>query len=220
MQTTQTENLFSTYNYEKFNRLQKKEQVSRIYLNPNKPVIIRFDGKDITKDHKNYPLTATNGFTYHAFLSGIHLLEDMPGKKGIVYAGLDEVSIAFTDPMIFWHSFEDSNKDYAMSVLVQRFVKYFYKYYPEVLFGVSMFNVDNTEDIYEYIHIRQMITSTNAITYLAKDFLPKEEYHDLSTDDILKNLTKTSPEAISWMTNNPWFQNGYCKGLGQNKRGL
>lgn len=192
-------------NIDDFQKLQKEEKASRIYFNNNDPVCIRFDGKNITKDHKHYPLTTINGFTHQAFLSAQNVLGT---QSGIIYAGLDEVSVIFTDPAIFWCQFDDRNKDYAMGLLLQTFVKSFYKYYPEVYFGTSMFTV---KDPLFYLHTKQALNSNNSIVYIAKDFLSVDKYHNVPTDDILKNLNRYAPEAVAWMMENPWFQDGYCK---------
>lgn len=163
------------------------EKEYRSFLSDSHPLVIRLDGKNVTKKHKKYPLTNEHGFTWHLYQTGKSLAAN---KNCLIYAGLDEISFLYPDPADFLFEFDDSNTMYCSAIFLQRFCQIFWKIYPNVLFGMSVFQLPRAEDCPDYIAYRKKLVYWAALTWLAKEYLSKENYHLKTEEEVYNVLEK------------------------------
>ncbi len=173
------------YNY-KFKELEKKY---RIYLNKEKPLVIRLDGKNITKNHREINLLTSN-FTQDLHQSVKNCIKTTYNSNATIYSILDETSIAFESGEDFFSCFDDTNQIYASNIFLQDFLSYFWKKpeYQNVKFGISMFSLLNQQAIETYIAERKRLGRIVAIDYYAKEKLERWMYHQQSSANIIKNI--------------------------------
>lgn len=152
------------------------------------PVLIVLDGKNVTKHHDRYPLLKENTFTEVIFTIGKEIVKDL-NLNAHIYAMTDEINFIFTESDEFIKFFKvDGSAEYILSLFLQRFLKRFWSYYPEVFLKASISNVTK-DKIARYIQFRKEICYDNALFYIAKEFLSSKEYYGKSTkevEDLLK----------------------------------
>ena len=163
-------------------KFQALEKSQRLYLQENKPVIIRLDGKDVTKNHKDYPLIPWVPFrkaVFDAAEAVASMYARFTGKQ--VYSAMDEASIIFHDTGPFWKKFDDTNAIYAVAIILQQFLAEYKRHNGpgDTMFGISIFNVSR-KDIEEYIALRKQLAFNTAAVYLAKEMGRKDLYHRIS----------------------------------------
>lgn len=177
------------------------EQAQRFHLSDHSPIVIRLDGKDVTKNHKKYPLMRKNGFTESIMNAAKEITKDC---NCIYFAMLDEVNIIFHDPVQFIEREADDDQMYGAVMFLQCFLDKVKCAYPEVRFNISVFNIKaGTEQ--KYITYRREFCKVASIVYVAKEYLEKEEYSHRDVRAVLQVLReKHLPNPID----NPelhWF---------------
>ena len=169
-------------------KLAEQEKRQRIYLDEELPLVIRLDGKNITKDHARMNLIYS-GFTKYLFDS-CRALAAQKEYSCEIYSVMDEASIVFQEGRDFFKDFDDTNQIYASNIFLQCFLSFFWQKeeYSDVQFGVSLFSLRGKEDTKLYIVERQRIGKIVAIDYYAKDRLPRNYYHQKSSEEIINNI--------------------------------
>lgn len=182
------------------------EAEQRIYLSDQDPLVIRLDGKNVTKDKAHYDLTEPEGFT-KAILRAAKaatlvfvppMAAEMRHGIGIVrnrgvllFAMMDEVSIVFRTPCFFFRNFDDTNQIYDIGIFLQEFLSALHQdgRFLDTRFGISGFNIP-AQKCREYIRWRRGLCKEAAVMYAAKrSSLPKEMYAGKSSGEILKALS-------------------------------
>ena len=168
---------------QKFNYFKTIELKYKYQLSKKKPIVIRFDGRNITKSN-TYDLSKKNAFT-SALLSATKIIVDK-FENCIAYVAIDEVNFIFSDPKEFFDMYTDNSDSlqYCLSIFQQHFLNIFWKEVPDVFFGVSIFNIPN-DKIDSYLSYRKSSAYNVAVTYFAKRNIPKERYKNKKQSDIL-----------------------------------
>ena len=168
-------------------RYKKEEEAGRVKLKRGLPIVLRFDGKNVTKDHKGYPLMEKDGFTSHIFEAAKAMMEGIPSY---IYAVLDEVSVVVLDSERFWERFDDTDLMYCLSIMLQEFLLAASPSCKGTFFGCTIFQIEEGSPE-GYIEERHSLGLANAIVYCAKEYrLPVYEYHGRDLEDILFSLQK------------------------------
>ena len=163
------------------------EKQQRIYLAKESSLIIRLDGKNITKNHDGINLLTSN-FTEKLHEISKYIIEKEELDCSI-FSILDESSFAFEKGNDFFSRFDDSIQFYCSNIFLQWFLQEFWKIeeYKNVLFGISMFSLSSS-NINEYIKERKRIGELASLTYFAKEKMQTKYYHNKSKFEIKKNL--------------------------------
>ncbi|MCD8082357.1 MAG: hypothetical protein LUE86_02230 [Clostridiales bacterium] len=182
------------------------EAKQRIYLSDQDPLVIRLDGKDVTKDKIHYDLTEPEGFTKAIFRAAKAatlvfvppMAAEMRHGIGIVrnrgillFAMMDEVSIVFRSPCFFFKNFDDTNQIYDTGIFLQEFLSALHQdeRFSNTRLGISGFNIP-AQKCKDYIRWRRSLCKKAAIMYIVKqNKLPKEMYTGKSYEEILKALS-------------------------------
>lgn len=167
-----------------FNYFKTVENKYRTQLSRKKPLVVRLDGKNITKS-RHYDLMHENGFLATTEMIANALLKIFPKCK--IYIALDEINFIFTDPNVFFNRYEDTDAMYCANIFLQDFVKVFWNYYPEIKFGISVFNIDE-DKIDSYIRYRKKCCYNAAIFYYAKRNLIKKNYVGKKLQEVVNFL--------------------------------
>ena len=183
-----------------------KEKEQRIYLDKNLSLVIRLDGKNITKNHQGINLFTSN------FTEKLHdVSKTVIEKENLncsIFSILDESSFVFQNGNDLFQKFDDSNQIYCSNIFLQWFLQEFWKIkqYKNILFGISMFSLPK-KDIEEYIKERKRIGELASLTYFAKEKMKPQYYHNKSKFEIKKNLQQF--ELFDELLDNPHFLTGY-----------
>lgn len=183
------------------NHFKEIEHNSRIYLDPSKPLVIRLDGKNVTKDKENYDLTFKDGYACEAMNSAIRTLKGF-GCEAELYSITDEISIIIYDSISFFRNFEEPNQLYCSVIFLQRFLSFFRTFSATTEFGISMFNL-SVKDVSGYLKWRKEFGKNAAVVYAAKKFnIP---FHDRTNEEIIADIASVEPE---WYETHMWFFEG------------
>ena len=180
-----TENL----NIEYFKKI---EQNYRTQLNPHLPIIVRFDGKNVTKDHKRFHLLQPNGFTDAITSAAIHLAEH---GDCAIYSYLDEVSVIFLDAQDLFSLTEDYDLLYSAVMILQIFKDYLPEDLKKVKFNVSVFNIPE-DQCFNYILYRRHYCEEASLVYYAKEYFPKNFYHRKNRTELFGKLLRHGHDEI------------------------
>ena len=183
-----------------------KEKEQRIYLDQNSALIVRLDGKDITKNHQNINLF-TSDFTEQLYKTSKYIMK----KENLncsIFSILDESSFVFQNGNNLFQKFDDSNQIYCSNIFLQWFLQEFWKIkkYKNVFFGISMFSL-SSKDAEEYIKERKRIGELASLTYFAKEKTSPQYYHHKSKFEIKQNLQRL--DVFDELLDNPHFLTGY-----------
>lgn len=168
----------------KFNYFKNIENKYRTQLSRKKPLIIRLDGHNVTKN-PDMKFMGDNTFTKSLAKAGEDIIKVFNDCK--VYVALDEISFIFTNPSEFFERYDDCNTTDCSNLFLLDFVKLFWNYYYGTNFGVSIFNI-NSDKIESYIKYRQKSAYNTAIFYYAKRYIPKKYYVGKSLNDVVQYL--------------------------------
>lgn len=162
----------------KFNDLR---EINYPVILPDTPVIILLDGKNVTKNHEQFPLLSNeDNFTRNIFNIGKSIVDSM-GFTSTVYAMTDEISFLFKKPHELIKYFNVGNgSEYILSLFFQTFLKEFWNIYPSVYMKACMFSLPE-ENMERYLQFRKELCYDNGVFYVAKEFLDSKEYYGCST---------------------------------------
>lgn len=166
------------------NIFESEENAFRPQLSNNLVTVIRLDGKNITKNHKEYPLLEPLSFTWEIKNAGTKLVHSKKYKECFIYTCLDEISFIFPDSKDLLSEFDDGNAMYLAGIFLQEFHQNLKK---DVFFGISVFQI-RLQQILPYIKFRKKCCCDAAITYYAKEHLSIADYHKQEPSQIIKTL--------------------------------
>lgn len=169
------------FNYFKTVELKYKYQLSK-----KNPIVVRFDGKNITKS-KQYDISQKNQFSINLIETTKRIVKEF--NHCIAYVAMDEVNFIFQEPKEFFDYYTDNSDSlqYCLSIFQQHFLSIFWKEMPNIFFGVSMFNIPK-DKINSYIAYRKTSAYNVAITYFAKRHLEKSKYVNKKQVEILNEI--------------------------------
>ena len=188
-----------------FNYFKKLEKKYFLELSNSKPVVIRFDGKNITKSQK-YNLSFENAFTTALLKTTKKLVNRFDGC--LAYVAMDEVSFIFKDLNILKNHYvkDTQSLQYFISMFQQEFVSIFWKHIPNIYFGVTIFCIPENKEK-SYIAYRKSVCRNTSVVYFAKrnkDYnIP---YRSKPIKEILTEIKNLHLD--SELTRFPHFMNG------------
>lgn len=211
------------------NRMKKYENVSRLYLLPKTPVIIRIDGKSFH--------TFTRGFAkpFDPVLSGTmqdtmkYLCENIPGCV-LGYTQSDEISLVLVDyANINACAWFDYNIQKCASIAASMATMAFNRFFPEnimrylddiidnhyvylevcgnAMFDARVFNIPK-EEVTNCILWRQNDATRNSIQMVGRAYFSHKELDGLNSDKIQEKLF--SEKNINWNDYPAKFKRGSC----------
>lgn len=173
------------FNYFKTIELKYKYQLSK-----SKPIVVRFDGKNITKSNQ-FDLSVKNKFTSALLSSTEQIVKKF--SKCTAYVAIDEVNLIFEDAKEFfdYYTTNSDSLQYCLSMIQQDFLSTFWKLIPNVFFGVSIFNIPANK-VNSYIKYRKTSAYNVAVTYFAKRHFKKEIYQNKKQNEILSTIKQSN----------------------------
>lgn len=177
-------------------------------LSEDKCVVFFIDGKNVTKNHKDYPMLGTANFTKCLFECAKRVVRDI-NTSALIYAAIDELTIIFTNPSdVFSYFGVGGSTSCICGLLVQRIFcdfQLFYKcYFKPVVFQL------NECDIKRWISYRKEVCNIIGVYYIAKEYLPKNLYRDKDLPDVLNLLREH--DLIRVISSNRYICDGYYSG--------
>ena len=164
--------------FEKYNDLWELKENHFHRVHPDKAAVIFLDCKDVTRNHKHYDLLERDPIYRFLSNAAFNVAKDTQ-LSCTIYAAVDEVSILFPDVQWLMGYFRVGDcTDYILSLYMQRFLKHFWKDYPEILLKGTLFPLP-LEDIDRYMKYRQEVCKAVSMFYVAKENLPPEKYRGL-----------------------------------------
>lgn len=150
-----------------FYQLQKKYNMR---VSTKTPLVIRLDGKDVTKDKNINFIYKYNGSFFEAFEKCAWYFS----KKYNCYAlfGTDEISFVFPEPMLLIEDLDSDKVNHSNEIIalfMQYFFDYFNTYYKngKVFFHGKCFSIPNGK-ITSYVKYRAMSIKNVLTTYILK----------------------------------------------------
>lgn len=169
------------------------EKSYRRNLSTTVPIVVRFDGKNVTKNHRKFHLMNVDGFTKDILCAAKSMAD---GMECTIYAALDEVSIVFHKPFEFFGRTQDKDFLYSTIMILQDFLRYTREVHPDIKFNVIVYNID-FDQIDSYIQYRKDMAYQAAVTYYAKEYLPAKTYVNKSTSYVLNALKSNGYDVSS-----------------------
>lgn len=161
----------------------------------NKPIIIRLDGKDITKNKSlNIYDESIGGFAYSLRITAreISILYNT-----LVIASTDEINVIFLDSDIFYDKFKSFKCQKSSSLIAQDVSLFFNNYFngSRVYFDARTFNVLE-EKLISYFKFRTKSTKNVGITYISKRLFPYNERKNKKCIELELLLKNNYPNAL------------------------
>lgn len=181
------------------------------YLSFKKPLVIRFDGVNITKNRGIDMLDVSEGgFAYAIIKTAITL-----SKKyhAFTFVESDEISLVISDSSSIKRKFSSNKVQKVSSILSQEVFEIFNKLYrgDTVYFDAKAFNIP-FEKIESYFIYRQKSALCVCSTYIAKRHLSYDKYCDLKLEQIIHNLDtycKDIPHDYEYVKEGIIYYDGY-----------
>ena len=151
-----------------FFQIQSKYSMRVSFKNP---LVIRLDGKDVTKN-KNYDLLNTSAGNFRNTLERTEFFTKK--YKCLAILGSDEISFIFTDPLVVISDL-DKEKWNTSNEIISVFSQYFFDYFNEhnkqskVFWHGKCFSIRN-EKINSYIKFRSSIIKNVMTTYFLSKY--------------------------------------------------
>lgn len=150
-----------------FYGIQKKYSMRLSYKNP---LVIRLDGKDVTKSNDLNLLYSYEGSFFYAFEeSAKHFSKKY---KCIALFGTDEISFVITNPKVLFEEF-DCNMSSSSNEVISLFSQYFFNFFnttykkETIFFHAKCFSIPD-EKINSYIKYRSKAIKNVITTYFLK----------------------------------------------------
>ena len=173
---------------DKYKDLWELKENTYLHINPDMPIVIFMDGRNVTNNHKGFPMLGDHNYTQCLIECGTELVREI-NTTAIIYAALDEISFIFYDTKdIIQYFGVDDNANYLCTLFMQRFIKKFWNYFGN-FFKNTIYNIPS-EDISRYLAYRKEICYSGGLWYIAKEFLSKEKYRGLALPEMERLLKK------------------------------
>ena len=158
----------------------KEKNFKRVQMDQG--IVLFLDCKDVTRNHKKYHMLDRDPIYRHMADSAYHVAQETD-LSCLIYSAVDETSVIFQDPKDLIGYFRVGNcLDYILSLYTQRFLKYFWKDYPEIFVKATAFPLPEDE-IGRYLTWRESVCCAVAETYVAKEYLPASRYAGIPFGD-------------------------------------
>lgn len=158
-------------------RYLRKERNRRYKFYTGRDVLIRFDGKNVTKNKALYDLTDRYGLTRHMYDCAMQVGQSYD-KDVHVFAILDEVSMVFSTDALFT-KFDDRDVTYISGILLQEFVRKLTDSYgmtqPVPYFGLTALSILET-DARSYTAYRRALAHDACEAYYLKQHMEPHEW--------------------------------------------
>lgn len=193
--------------FEKYQDLWSLKENSYRRLERDKAAVIFMDCKDVTGDHTRYQLMGKDP-VYRTMAKSAIQVAKSENLTCTVYAGIDEAMVIFPDPGELYDRFRvDDCADYVLALYMQRFLKLFWRRYPDIFVKNMIFNLP-FKDTDRFLSYRREVCQTVAAFYQAKEHLRGSCYKDLpfAKEPILHLLKERG--LYEELVNNRDFYNG------------
>ena len=197
------------------------ERAQRVYLDPALPLVIRMDGKGVTRDHEVYhliPCAEWRGPFFEAAKQTVeHYGSELRGTgSAVIFCGMDEINIIYSRGSDFLGLFDDTNAIYAAVMFLQEFTRRLRRMKGrETDFGISIFSIQPGQEE-EYLSLRAAYVRKSALDYIAK--VCNLGWSD--EPDVMKGIyslaerraekeTKKEPGFLEGLSDAVVFGNGY-----------
>lgn len=179
-------------------------------LDLSKSAVIFMDCKDVTGDHVHYHLMNEHP-VYKTMVDCAYRIAEDANLDCTIYGGIDEVSVIFSDPQQLYDYFRvDDCADYILTLYMQRFLKLFWEYYPDIYIKNTLFSIP-AEHTERFLAYRKEICHSGALFYQAKEHLDKNLYRGPDfTIEQMEELLKNHGLYDEVITND-LFYNGIKK---------
>lgn len=157
------------------------------YIGFNKPLVVRFDGVNITKNLNINMLDVNPGGFAYALINTARIMSEK--YRCFAIAESDEISLVFAEPSMLKRKFSSNKVQKISSIFSQEIFEVFNTIYngDTVYFDAKTFNIP-FDKIESYIKYRQLSAKCVCNTYLAKRYLAPKYYRRRTLTDIIKNL--------------------------------
>lgn len=160
-----------------------------------KPIIIRLDGKGVTKNKKINMYDEKDGGFANALKVTAREISRM--CNALVLASADEINIIFIDTDEFYKKFNSCKCQKSSSLITQEVCLIFNNYYKgnTIYFDARTFNVEEHK-ILSYLKFR-VNTATNVnLYYSAKRLIPYTERKGMKSLDLLNLMKDRFPHSL------------------------
>lgn len=161
----------------------------------NKPIVIRLDGKEVTKS-KNIQLfnDSVGGFANSIKLTAkeISILYNT-----LVFVSTDELNLIFIDTNIFYNKFKSCKCQKSSSLIAQDVSLLFNNFYDGniIYFDARTFNIPN-DKISSYLKFRKSNAKNVGITYVSKRVFPYHVRKNKKSTQLLDLLKLNFPNDL------------------------
>lgn len=188
------------FNYFKMIETKYSSQISF-----EKPIIIRLDGKDVTKN-PNINILDTNKDEFADSLKNTASYLSLK-YNCIALSSTDEISLIFLNTEIFKNKFKSNKCQKSSSIIAQEVFQIFNSYYRKntIFFDARTFNIPK-DKIKSYIKYRVVSAHNVNITYLSKKIFPYKIRRNKKLTELKKMLQNTSFKELS---NSKYINEGF-----------
>lgn len=179
---------------ERFNFFKNIENRYKNKISLKKPLVLRLDGKGVTKN-PNIDLTDDNegSFSYALQKTGKYISNKY---RCITYMSNDELSIVFEKPIIIKKMLKTTDIQKINSLLSQEIFYIFNKYIltetEPIYFDCRCFNIPENK-VMSYLKYRYKSSYNTSIQYFAKRSVSTEKRHGVELVKIIENLESEVP---------------------------
>jgi hypothetical protein len=192
---------------EKYKDLWKIKADSYGELKIDDPIVFFLDGKDVTKNHREYSMFGKSNFTEMMMVYGAELIEEI-NADAVIYASIDEITFVFKNPIQLINYFQvETNRSCLEALFIQKFVEKFWKY-KKAYFKCTAFNVSD-KDVDRLVSFRKEVGDNVGLMYLIKEKIPKSIYHGKSRIELEKLLITSG--LSEYCKENNYIREGYYK---------
>lgn len=176
-----------------------------------KPIVIRLDGKGVTKSLKiNMYDENEGGFAYALKIAARGISKIY--RNTIVLASADEINVIFLDTDIFYKNFNSCKCQKSSSLITQDASLYFNSNYygDRIYFDARTFNIEENK-IGSYLRYRSSSIYNITLMYIAKRNIPFKDRKDMKNVELVELLNKSYPGALktdSYSNKGICFYNG------------
>lgn len=157
-----------------------------------KPIVIRFDAENITKNKEFNILDVSIGDFAYALINTARVLSET--YKTYVFCSTDEIDLIFINDTFLHKRFKNRKTQRISSIMSQMLSEVFHSFYKKnkIYFDAKTFNIP-MEKVYSYIEYRQKSAFCVNTTYLAKRNLRKSDYVNIPLSMITQKLNEYVP---------------------------
>lgn len=180
----------------RFNFFKNIENRYKNKISLKKPLILRLDGKGVTKN-PNIDLLdeGENSFSCALKRTGKYIAEKY---RCITYISNDEINIIFENPIFISKIFKSIDIQKINSLISQEVFFIFNKYFNTIniknpiYFDCRCFNIPENK-VYSYLKYRYKSSINTSIQYFAKRYIDVKKRHGIKLNEIVYHLENEIP---------------------------